>query len=204
MLTLAIGEIIFLLAESAAGRHRRLERPVRHPAARDRARQRRAVPAGAAATGSCSPSSAIGFGVLWAVARSPFGLALRGIHANEERMRALGYSPRLYKFARVLPRGRRRRARRRAARGASAGRHARRRRVRHRGRRARVGDHRRRGDAVGPVPRRRGRRARARRDRPFARRTRPAAARRSCSSRAVYLLPGGIAGALARLRGRPA
>jgi branched-chain amino acid transport system permease protein len=41
----------------------------------------------------------LGFGVLWAIARSPFGLALRGIHGNEERMRALGYSPRLYAFA---------------------------------------------------------------------------------------------------------
>jgi branched-chain amino acid transport system permease protein len=35
---------------------------------------------------------AVGFAVLWTIARSPFGLALRGVRDNEERMRALGYA----------------------------------------------------------------------------------------------------------------
>lgn len=40
-----------------------------------------------------------GFAVLWLVVRSPFGRALRGIHDNEPRMRALGYPTALYKYA---------------------------------------------------------------------------------------------------------
>lgn len=42
---------------------------------------------------------ALGFGVLWLVARSPFGAALRGIRDNEPRMRALGYATTHYKYA---------------------------------------------------------------------------------------------------------
>ena len=42
---------------------------------------------------------AIGFLALWLVARSRFGLALRGIRDNEDRMRALGYWVNGYKFA---------------------------------------------------------------------------------------------------------
>lgn len=41
----------------------------------------------------------IGFAVLWLVVRSPYGTALRGIHDNEPRMRALGYPTGLYKYA---------------------------------------------------------------------------------------------------------
>ena len=97
MLTLAVGEIIFLLAESlqdvTGGSNGLFGIPVME-----------IVPGGDALT---QPALrywfvfavfCIGFGVLWMIARSPFGLVLRGIHGNEERMRALGYSPRAYKF----------------------------------------------------------------------------------------------------------
>lgn len=42
---------------------------------------------------------ALGFALVWLVARSPFGAALRGIRDNEPRMRALGYPTSLYKYA---------------------------------------------------------------------------------------------------------
>lgn len=41
----------------------------------------------------------VGFAVVWLVARSPFGAALRGVRDNEPRMRALGYPTALYKYA---------------------------------------------------------------------------------------------------------
>lgn len=41
----------------------------------------------------------VGFALVWLLARSPFGAALRGIRDNEPRMRALGYSTSLYKYA---------------------------------------------------------------------------------------------------------
>jgi branched-chain amino acid transport system permease protein len=41
----------------------------------------------------------LGFVVVWLVARSPWGAALRGIRDNEPRMRALGYPTALYKYA---------------------------------------------------------------------------------------------------------
>lgn len=41
----------------------------------------------------------LGFAMIWAVARSPFAAALRGIRDNEPRMRSLGYSPFRYKLA---------------------------------------------------------------------------------------------------------
>lgn len=41
----------------------------------------------------------VGFAVVWAVSRSPFGAALRGVRDNEPRMRSLGYSPFRYKLA---------------------------------------------------------------------------------------------------------
>lgn len=41
----------------------------------------------------------VGFAVIWAVSRSAFGAALRGIRDNEPRMRSLGYSPFHYKLA---------------------------------------------------------------------------------------------------------
>ena len=98
MLTLAVGEIIFLLAESAqdvtGGSNGLYGIPVLE-----------VVPGSDALS---EPALRywfvlavfwLGFGVLWMISRSPFGLALRGIHANEDRMRALGYSPRRYKFA---------------------------------------------------------------------------------------------------------
>lgn len=40
-----------------------------------------------------------GFALVWLVARSPYGAALRGIRDNEPRMRALGYPTALYKYA---------------------------------------------------------------------------------------------------------
>ena len=43
--------------------------------------------------------AAIGFGLVWLVARSPFGMALRGIRDNEPRMRALGYATYWAKYA---------------------------------------------------------------------------------------------------------
>ena len=43
--------------------------------------------------------AALGFAMIWAVSRSPFGAALRGIRDNEARMRSLGYSPFRYKLA---------------------------------------------------------------------------------------------------------
>lgn len=39
------------------------------------------------------------------IVRSPFGLALRGIHANEQRMRGLGYNTFRYKFAAFIVSG---------------------------------------------------------------------------------------------------
>ena len=41
----------------------------------------------------------LGFALVWLVARSPWGAALRGIRDNEPRMRALGYPTALYKYA---------------------------------------------------------------------------------------------------------
>ena len=41
----------------------------------------------------------VGFAVIWLVARSPFGAALRGVRDNEPRMRAVGYATSLYKYA---------------------------------------------------------------------------------------------------------
>ncbi len=41
----------------------------------------------------------LGFALVWLVARSPFGAALRGIRDNEPRMRAIGYPTALYKYA---------------------------------------------------------------------------------------------------------
>jgi branched-chain amino acid transport system permease protein len=40
----------------------------------------------------------VGFLLIWLVARSPFGAALRGIRDNEPRMRALGYATSGYKY----------------------------------------------------------------------------------------------------------
>ncbi|SHN38204.1 branched-chain amino acid ABC transporter permease [Cryptosporangium aurantiacum] len=41
----------------------------------------------------------VGAAVLWAIYRSSFGTALRGIRDNEPRMRSLAYPTRLYKYA---------------------------------------------------------------------------------------------------------
>ncbi len=40
----------------------------------------------------------VGFAAMWLISRSPFGLALRGIRDNEDRMRSLGYTPFRYKY----------------------------------------------------------------------------------------------------------
>ncbi|MDN5858678.1 MAG: branched-chain amino acid ABC transporter permease [Pseudonocardia sp.] len=44
-------------------------------------------------------AATMGFVLVVALARSPFGAALRGIRDNEPRMRALGYATALYKYA---------------------------------------------------------------------------------------------------------
>lgn len=41
----------------------------------------------------------LGFLIVWLLAHSPFGAALRGIRDNEPRMRAIGYPTALYKYA---------------------------------------------------------------------------------------------------------
>jgi branched-chain amino acid transport system permease protein len=43
--------------------------------------------------------AAAGYGLVWLVARSPFGAALRGVRDNEPRMRALGYATYRHKYA---------------------------------------------------------------------------------------------------------
>ncbi|MBA3367712.1 MAG: branched-chain amino acid ABC transporter permease [Geodermatophilaceae bacterium] len=43
--------------------------------------------------------ASVGYLTIWALSRSPFGAALRGIRDNESRMRSLGYSPFRYKLA---------------------------------------------------------------------------------------------------------
>jgi branched-chain amino acid transport system permease protein len=97
MLTLAIGEIVFLLAESAHDVTGGSNGLYGIPAVQ-------LVPGG---DGLTQPALrywyvlavfGVGFAVLWTIARSPFGLSLRGIRDNEDRMRAVGYSPRRYKY----------------------------------------------------------------------------------------------------------
>lgn len=97
MLTLAIGEIVFLFAarsEDLTGGFNGLV----------------GIPAVELVPGSplIDPAPlywfilavfALGYAVLWLVTRSPFGLALRGIRDNEARMIALGYPTTRYKLA---------------------------------------------------------------------------------------------------------
>lgn len=47
----------------------------------------------------------LGFLVVWLLARSPFGAALRGIRDNEPRMRAIGYPTTLYKYGAFVAAG---------------------------------------------------------------------------------------------------
>ena len=82
---------------AAAGRllgvgHRRRQRPDRGARRPDRRGSRWPTPG--SSTGTCWRSSCVGFALVWLVARSPFGAALRGIRDNEPRMRALGYADR--------------------------------------------------------------------------------------------------------------
>lgn len=97
MLTLAIGEIIFLLAESMHDVTGGSNGLYGIPAVE-------LVPGGEGITQPALrywfilAGFGAGFLVLWTISRSPFGLSLRGIHANEDRMRAIGYSPRRYKY----------------------------------------------------------------------------------------------------------
>ena len=97
MLTLAVGEIIFLLAESAeevtGGSNGLFGIPLVEVVPGSDALDQPAL-----RYWFVLAVFWIGFGALWAVSASPLGLALRGIRDNEERMRALGYSPRVYKF----------------------------------------------------------------------------------------------------------
>jgi branched-chain amino acid transport system permease protein len=97
MLTLAIGEIVFLLAESAHDVTGGSNGLYGIPAVQ-------LVPGGEGLTQAALrywfvlAVFFLGFAVLWTIARSPFGLSLRGIRDNEDRMRAVGYSPRRYKY----------------------------------------------------------------------------------------------------------
>jgi branched-chain amino acid transport system permease protein len=97
MLTLAVGEIVFLFAarsEDLTGGFNGLY----------------GIPAFELAPGSAVTEPApvywfllsifvVGYAVLWTITRSPFGLALRGIRDNEARMTALGYATTRYKLA---------------------------------------------------------------------------------------------------------
>jgi branched-chain amino acid transport system permease protein len=97
MLTLAIGEIVFLFAarsEDLTGGFNGLY----------------GIPAPELLPGSAITEPApvywfllaifaVGYSVLWTVTRSPFGLTLRGIRDNEARMTALGYPTTRYKLA---------------------------------------------------------------------------------------------------------
>jgi branched-chain amino acid transport system permease protein len=47
----------------------------------------------------------LGFAVVWLLARSPYGAALRGIRDNEPRMRAIGYPTMLYKYGAFVAAG---------------------------------------------------------------------------------------------------
>jgi branched-chain amino acid transport system permease protein len=96
MITLAIGEILFQFAETADGLTGGSNGLYGIPALQ--------------LTGSpiTEPASTywfvlvvfvIGFALLAMLSRSPFGLALRGIRDNEERMRALGYPTLRFKYA---------------------------------------------------------------------------------------------------------
>jgi branched-chain amino acid transport system permease protein len=95
MLTLAVGEIVFELAETSRGVTGGSNGLYGIPAPELSGPVTGAAPiywlvlAGAT----------VGFAALWAVARSPFGLALRGVGDNEERMRSLGYRTRRHKLA---------------------------------------------------------------------------------------------------------
>ncbi|MGH2945136.1 MAG: branched-chain amino acid ABC transporter permease [Solirubrobacteraceae bacterium] len=97
MLTLAIGEIVFLFAERSENVTGGSNGLFGIPASE--------VLPGAPVTDPAPlywyvlAVFAVGYAVLWAATRSPFGLALRGIRDNEDRMRALGYATRRYKLA---------------------------------------------------------------------------------------------------------
>jgi branched-chain amino acid transport system permease protein len=96
MITLAIGEIFFQVAETAQG-------------VTGGSNGLYGIPAfevgGTALGGAASKywfvlaGFAAGFAVLSAVSRSPFGLSLRGIREDEDRMRAIGYATTRYKYA---------------------------------------------------------------------------------------------------------
>jgi branched-chain amino acid transport system permease protein len=97
MITLAIGQIFFQFAETSEGLTGGANGLFGLPAVQ-------AVPG----TGLTAPADvywfvlagfAIGYAVLRTVVRSPFGLALQGIRDNEARMRALGYPTLRYKYA---------------------------------------------------------------------------------------------------------
>ena len=97
MLTLAVGEIVFLFAarsEDLTGGFNGLF----------------GIPAFELAPGAAVTEPApvywvllaifaAGYAILWTVTRSPFGLALRGIRDNQTRMTALGYATTRYKLA---------------------------------------------------------------------------------------------------------
>jgi len=96
MLTLAIGELVFQLAQRLSSVTGGSNGLFGIPAVR------------VAGTSLLLPGyvywfvlvvAVLGFAAMWLISRSPFGGALRGIRDNEPRMRSLGYSPFRYKLA---------------------------------------------------------------------------------------------------------
>jgi branched-chain amino acid transport system permease protein len=98
MLTLAIGEIVFRLAGTADGVTGGSNGLYGIPAVE-------LAPGGAAIVSAAgiywyvAGGFTLGYLALSALARAPFGLALRGVRDNEERMRALGYATFRLKYA---------------------------------------------------------------------------------------------------------
>jgi branched-chain amino acid transport system permease protein len=96
MLTLAIGELVFQLAQSLSSVTGGSNGLFGIPAVR------------VGGTALTLPGyvywfvlvvAVLGFAAMWLISRSPFGAVLRGIRDNEPRMRSLGYSPFRYKLA---------------------------------------------------------------------------------------------------------
>ncbi|MCW2582430.1 MAG: Amino acid/amide transporter rane component, family [Klenkia sp.] len=96
MLTLAIGELVFQLAQSASSVTGGSNGLFGIPAVRI-AGEPLTLPG--YVYWYVLAVAALGFAGLWTISRSPVGAVLRGIRDNEPRMRSVGYSPFRYKLA---------------------------------------------------------------------------------------------------------